>query len=79
MKVLRTTTLATALMTAAVPALTSPAHAWGWGWGYGYYYPYYAAYGYGYPYYPAYRGRYAYYPYGYYPYINRYMLRACCS
>jgi hypothetical protein len=79
MKLLRTTALAAALMTAAVPALTSPAHAWGWGWWYGYY-PSYAAYGHSYPYCPAYRGRYAYYPYiHYYPYISRHMLRACCS
>jgi hypothetical protein len=38
MKLLRSTALATTLMTAAVPSLTSPAHAWGldwggWGWG----------------------------------------------
>jgi hypothetical protein len=40
MKLLRTTALTAALMTAAVPSLTSPAHAWGsgwrgggWGWG----------------------------------------------
>ena len=32
MKLLRTTALTAALMTAAVPSLTSPAHAWGWGW-----------------------------------------------
>ena len=32
MKLLRTTALSAALMTAAVPMLTSPAHAWGWGW-----------------------------------------------
>jgi hypothetical protein len=32
MKLLRTTALTAALMTAAVPMLTSPAHAWGWGW-----------------------------------------------
>ena len=31
MKLLRTTALTAALMTAAVPMLTSPAHAWGWG------------------------------------------------
>ena len=38
MKLLRTTALTAALMTAAVPSLTSPAHAWGWGragWGWG--------------------------------------------
>jgi hypothetical protein len=40
MKLLRTTALTAALMTAAVPTLTSPAHAawWGWrggGWGWG--------------------------------------------
>jgi hypothetical protein len=37
MKLLRTTALTAALMTAAVPALTTPANAWwrggGWGWG----------------------------------------------
>ena len=33
MKLLRTTALSAALMTAAVPMLTSPAHAWGLGWG----------------------------------------------
>lgn len=38
MKLSRSTALATTLMTAAVPSLTSPAHAWGldwggWGWG----------------------------------------------
>ena len=33
MKLLRTTALSAALMTAAVPTLTSPAHAWGLGWG----------------------------------------------
>ena len=37
MKLLRTTALAAALMTAAVPSLTTPANAWwrggGWGWG----------------------------------------------
>ena len=33
MKPLRTTTLIAALMTAAVPSLTSPAHAGGLGWG----------------------------------------------
>ena len=32
MKLLRTTALTAAFMTAAVPSLTSPAHAWGWGW-----------------------------------------------
>src|SRR5215471_12460466 len=32
MKLLGTTALTAALMTAAVPSLTSPAHAWGWGW-----------------------------------------------
>ena len=32
MKLLRTTALTAALMTAAVPSLTSPAHPWGWGW-----------------------------------------------
>jgi hypothetical protein len=37
MKLLRTTALTAALMTAAVPMLTSPANAWGWGrgWGWG--------------------------------------------
>lgn len=38
MKLLSTTALTAALMTAAVPSLTSPAHAWGWrggGWGWG--------------------------------------------
>ena len=33
MKLLRTTALTAALMTAAVPSLTTPANAWGWGWG----------------------------------------------
>jgi hypothetical protein len=33
MKVLRTTALTAALMSAAVPSLTSPANAWGLGWG----------------------------------------------
>lgn len=32
MKLLRTTALTAALMTAAVPSLTTPANAWGWGW-----------------------------------------------
>ena len=32
MKLLRATALTAALMTAAVPSLTSPAQAWGWGW-----------------------------------------------
>ncbi len=33
MKLLRTTALTAALMTAAVPSLTTPAiAAWGWGW-----------------------------------------------
>jgi len=32
MKILRTTALTAALMTAAVPSLTTPANAWGWGW-----------------------------------------------
>ena len=32
MKLIRTTALAAALMTAAVPSLTTPANAWGWGW-----------------------------------------------
>jgi len=31
MKLLRTTALTAALMTAAVPSLTTPANAWGWG------------------------------------------------
>src|SRR3974390_3497951 len=39
MKLLRTTALTAALMTAAVPSLTTPANAWGWawrgGWGWG--------------------------------------------
>src|SRR5262249_14831926 len=37
MKLLRTTALSAALMTAAVPSLTTPANAWGWrgGWGWG--------------------------------------------
>jgi len=37
MKLLRTTALTAALMTAAIPSLTSPAHAGGWhgGWGWG--------------------------------------------
>ena len=37
MKLLRTTALTVALMTAAVPSLTTPANAWGWGrgWGWG--------------------------------------------
>ena len=42
MKLLRTTALTAVLMTAAVPSLTSSAHAWdwawrgdGWGWGWG--------------------------------------------
>ena len=80
MKLVRTAALSAALMTAAVPAFTSPAHAWGWGW-YGYSYPYYGyyvpaySYGYGAGYTcPAYEGRYA-----YYPYVGRHMLRACCS
>jgi hypothetical protein len=66
MKLLRTTALTAALMTAAVPSLTSSAHAWwgcggerGWGGvGLGLWYP---AYGYGYP---AYSG-YSYPAYGY--------------
>jgi hypothetical protein len=33
MKLLRTTALTAALVTAAVPSLTTPANAWGWGWG----------------------------------------------
>ena len=33
MKLIRTTALTAALMTAAVPSLTTPANAWGWGWG----------------------------------------------
>jgi hypothetical protein len=45
-KLLRTTALTAALMTAAVPMLTSPAHAWGWG-GSALTAPYYG-YGYGY-------------------------------
>ena len=62
MKLLRTTALTAALMTAAVPSLTTPANAWDWdwrgGWGWGLaaeavaagaiVYPYYG-YGYGYP------------------------------
>ena len=62
MKLLRTTALTAALMTAAVPSLTTPANAWDWdwrgGWGWGpaaeavaagaIVYPYYG-YGYGYP------------------------------
>jgi len=37
MKLLRTKALTAALMTAAVPSLTTPANAWGWGrgWGWG--------------------------------------------
>ena len=31
-KLLRTTALTAALMTAAVPSLTTPANAWDWGW-----------------------------------------------
>jgi hypothetical protein len=66
MKLIRTTALTAALMTAAVPSLTTPANAWGWGWrggwgwggvGLGYY-------GHGYPYY-GYIGYPAYYGYGF--------------
>jgi len=60
MKLLRTTALTAALMTAAVPSLTTPADAWGWGWRggwgwggvpyYGYIgYPAYYGYGFAYP------------------------------
>jgi hypothetical protein len=54
MKLLRTTALTAALMTAAVPSLTTPADAWGWGWRGGWGWggvPYY-----GYVGYPAYYG-----------------------
>ena len=70
MKLIRTTALTAALMTAAVPSLTTPANAWGWGWrggwgwggvGLGLAYPYY-----GYVGYPAYYGYgFAYPAYGY--------------
>jgi hypothetical protein len=53
MKLIRTTALTAALMTAAVPSLTTPANAWGWGYGYPYYgyigYPAYYGYGFAYP------------------------------
>ena len=53
MKLIRTTALTAALMTASVPSLTTPANAWGWGYGYPYYgyigYPAYYGYGFAYP------------------------------
>jgi hypothetical protein len=72
MKLLRTTALTAALMTAAVPMLTSPAHAWGWGgsaltapyYGYGYGY---SAYGSGYGTGYSYPG----YSYAYHPVVRR--------
>jgi len=83
MKVLRTTALTAALMTAAVPSLTTPANAWGWGWGgvglglaagalIGTAIAAYASYGYGYP---AYgygygTGYYGGYRYAYHPVVR---------
>jgi hypothetical protein len=84
MKLIRTTALTAALMTAAVPSLTTPANAWGWGYGYPYYgyigYP--AYYGYGFAY-PAYgygygSGYYGGYGHAYHP-IRRHCYGAFCD
>ena len=84
MKLIRTTALTAALMTAAVPSLTTPANAWDWGYGYPYYgyigYP--AYYGYGFAY-PAYgyghgSGYYGGYRYAYHP-VRRHCYGAFCD
>jgi hypothetical protein len=78
MKLIRTTALTAALMTAAVPSLTTPANAWGWGYGYPYYgyvgYP--AYYGYGFAY-PAYGYGYGSGYYGGYRYASHPVRRHC--
>ena len=80
MKLIRTTALTAALMTAAVPSLTTPANAWGWGYGYPYYgyigYP--AYYGYGFAY-PAYGHGYGSGYYGGYRYAYHPVRRHCCG
>ena len=85
MKLLRTTALTAALMTAAVPSLTTPADAWGWGWrggwGWGgvpYGYPAYYGYGFAYPAYGYGSGYYGGYRYVYHP-VRRHCYGAFCD
>ena len=77
MKLIRTTALTAALMTAAVPSLTTPANAWDCGYGYPYYgyigYPAYYGYGFAYPAYGYGSGRYAYHP------VRRHCYGAFCD
>jgi hypothetical protein len=90
MRLIRTTALTAALMTAAVPSLTTPANAWDWGWPsyYGNGYPYYGYvgypvyYGYGFAY-PAYghgygSGYYGGYRHAYHP-VRRHCYGAFCD